>query len=151
MKILWRVSKQGFYIFFHIIPDCASCVIFLQADLPYQNTDYDYALYELANAIRLGSIGPLLQAWAVYLPNLYDDSQDPKTYMISGWGSLSATATVSPKELHAAKVWSMPWDHCQKILWKTGKPSLTNRQLCTKTVGLGTRPAPGDSGGSKPS
>ena len=125
--------------------------LFWQADLPCQNADYDYALYELADELKLGKLGPM--AFAVYLPDPSGNTLRPKTYVISGWGSLSNTEMVRPKdmELQAAKVSSMPWHKCQKILSEAGHASLTKRQLCTETVGSAPRPTVGDSGGIKPS
>jgi len=113
------------------------------------NVDYDYALYELADELKLGKLRPRDRPFAVYLPDPSDNSPRPKTYVISGWGSLSNTEMVRPEdlELQAAKVSSMPWDKCQKILSDAGRPSLTKRQLCTETVGSAPRPGVGDSGG----
>jgi len=94
----------------------------------HETSDYDYALYELAeeDAIELD----LKKAFAVYLPTVSDKSK-PKTYVISGWGSISGTKIKYTKGLRAAKVTSVPWSKCKQFLWEENKTALTERQLCT--------------------
>jgi len=109
----------------------------------HETSDYDYALYELAeeDAIELD----LKKAFAVYLPTLSDKSK-PKTYVISGWGSIRGPKIKYTKELQAAKVTSVPWSKCKQILLEENE-TFTKRQLCTFTVGSLPHPGHGDSGG----